>query len=585
MATNLVVKTVFSAVDSLTAPIKRMQRAFGGLNNSVQKTKSITAGVVKGMLGFAALQQGFSFFRSMVTDFNDAETAGAQLDATLRSTNNAVGLSRDALEAMSKSLAKTSIYDDDAITGMQSVLATFTSVKGAIYKEALPAILDMSSKLGTDLQSSAIMVGKALQDPVKGITALRRVGVNFNDQQIKMIKNLVKSGKTAQAQAYILKELKTEFGGSAAAAAKAGTGPLKIIENQFGNIKEAIGGLMMKGFSKLFPFMERSIEFFGRLIESTGRIKDALSPLTSFIASIGKEIFSTFSSISSGFSLDSFINGLKEFFKWLDPLFKAIAYLFSQIWKGITELLKSMSPLIGIFALLFKIARPVLVFIIKLFADLIPVVVAVVKFLWPVVAVIAAIAAGIWIYNTAMTAFAIVTNAGLWPILAIIAAIAAVVLIIENWGAITEWFGKMWETFTTWISGLWEGVVSAFQNFDFLNFFKQIGNAIINYFLFPLKGILKLISFIPGKIGKMAQKGLEAVNKLQFNVDQKVENNAALNPDAANQQATAQMFKVKSENSLNVNIKDQTGLAWLPKQPEGTKVNLTSTKGWQSTQR
>lgn len=61
-------------------------------------------------------------------------------------------------------------------------------------------------------------------------------------------------------------------------------------------------------------------------------------------------------------------------------------------------------------------------------------------------------------------------NISLWPIIAIIAgvaaAIAAIIAIFQNWGAITEWFGNMWNTICngigaaieglkTWFSGLW----------------------------------------------------------------------------------------------------------------------------------
>lgn len=61
-------------------------------------------------------------------------------------------------------------------------------------------------------------------------------------------------------------------------------------------------------------------------------------------------------------------------------------------------------------------------------------------------------------------------NVSLWPILAIIAAVAAaiavVIVVFQNWGAITEWFGNLWttictgigtaiESLKTWFMGLW----------------------------------------------------------------------------------------------------------------------------------
>ncbi|MES2155937.1 MAG: hypothetical protein V4510_12455, partial [bacterium] len=69
-----------------------------------------------------------------------------------------------------------------------------------------------------------IKVGKALNDPTKGLTALSRVGILFTDQQKKQIKALQKSGDLLGAQKIILKELGTEFGGSFAAKGKTATG-------------------------------------------------------------------------------------------------------------------------------------------------------------------------------------------------------------------------------------------------------------------------------------------------------------------------------------------------------------------------
>lgn len=53
-------------------------------------------------------------------------------------------------------------------------------------------------------------------------------------------------------------------------------------------------------------------------------------------------------------------------------------------------------------------------------------------------------------------------------ILGIAAAIAAVILIVKNWGAITEWFSNAWDTATTWVSekatAIKEGISSAWDN-------------------------------------------------------------------------------------------------------------------------
>ena len=114
--------------------------------------------------------------------------------------------------------------DDEVIQSGENVLLTFKNIhnevgKGNdIFNQATKATLDFSVAMGKDLPSAAIMVGKALNDPIKGLTALGRAGVQFTKSQVAMIKKMVKAGDVAGAQKLILRELEDQFGGSAKAA-------------------------------------------------------------------------------------------------------------------------------------------------------------------------------------------------------------------------------------------------------------------------------------------------------------------------------------------------------------------------------
>jgi phage-related minor tail protein len=149
-----------------------------------------------------------------------AQQVQAQLNAVLKSTGGVAGITAIQVNAYAEVMSKVTMFDDEAIVSAQSMLLTFTNIGSSVFPSATSAVLDMSQALGQDLQSSAIMLGKALQNPIMGVTALRRVGVNFTEEQQELIKFLVESGQLEEAQALILKELKTEFGGSAEAAGK-----------------------------------------------------------------------------------------------------------------------------------------------------------------------------------------------------------------------------------------------------------------------------------------------------------------------------------------------------------------------------
>lgn len=184
---------------------------------------------------------GVEMFKKYFEAVSEAEQATSQITAALNSTKGAAGLTRAQLKGMAEGMKELTAYDDDAVAGMQSVLLTFTKVGKQVFPQASQAILDMSTRLGQDLKTSAVQVGKALQDPIKGITALKRVGVDFSESQVSMIKHMVETGHTMDAQKVILQELQTEFGGSAVAARDTLGGALQALQARLGDTFKAIG--------------------------------------------------------------------------------------------------------------------------------------------------------------------------------------------------------------------------------------------------------------------------------------------------------------------------------------------------------
>ncbi len=207
-----------------------------------------------------------AFGKASVDSFNQSADVIKQQEAVLKSTGNAAGVTTEQLQKYASQLQKVTRFSDEAVMQGQNLLLTFTAIKGPTLKQATDIILDMSTALGQDLKSSAIQVGKALQDPILGVTALRRVGVNFNKEAQDTIKALVDTGHAAEAQQFILKELNTEFGGSATAAAQTFGGQIDILKNKFDDFKEKIGGVLA------------AIAQFA-ITGDTGGVKSALSAL------------------------------------------------------------------------------------------------------------------------------------------------------------------------------------------------------------------------------------------------------------------------------------------------------------------
>ncbi len=172
-----------------------------------------------------------------------AEAAFAQIEARIKSTGGAAGLTAQQVAEMASALQKATTFSDEAILEMQAVLLTFGHVQGDTFRQATEAALDLSTGLGQDLKSSALQLGKALENPVQGLTALRRIGVQFTDEQENLIKNFVRTGDVASAQQIILQRVEKGFGGAARAARDTLGGALKGLQNAFGDLLEAKGGL------------------------------------------------------------------------------------------------------------------------------------------------------------------------------------------------------------------------------------------------------------------------------------------------------------------------------------------------------
>jgi hypothetical protein len=279
-----VVEYILRLKDELSGTLGKVTGNIDAMNTKMEASKEMVAGLSEAFLGFMAIEKVIEFGKESVDKFNEAAQASAQLTASLESTNYAIGLSKAVLDEQAEALGRVTLYEKDVITHSQGILATFTQVSGQIAKDATPAILDMAAKMGIDLKEATVQVGKALNDPLIGMMALRRVGVSFTQDQVKVIKSLVETGHAADAQRLILKELNTDFGGSAEAAAKVGTGPLTLLGHRFTETKIKVGELITKLEEHLIPVMDTLINVVGTSVQFITEHKDAIMEISAAVA-------------------------------------------------------------------------------------------------------------------------------------------------------------------------------------------------------------------------------------------------------------------------------------------------------------
>jgi hypothetical protein len=220
----------------MTAAERRTQLWAKNIGQLLSNVRGQVQGLLAGIAVAATIQK-------IIASTVEAENAIRQLEARLRSTGGVAGVTSQELQSLAKELQAVTTYTADAILGMQGVLLTFQNIRGENVEAATRAVLDLSAALGQDLQSSAAQVGRALNDPLKGITALQKIGVTFSTSQKQLIKSLVDAGNIAAAQGVILKQLSVAYGGAAVAAGNTLGGALQQLKNSFDNLFTAESGV------------------------------------------------------------------------------------------------------------------------------------------------------------------------------------------------------------------------------------------------------------------------------------------------------------------------------------------------------
>ena len=171
-------------------------------------------GIGAGIVGIALAA------RSSIKELVQQQKVMAQTGAVLKSTGGAANVTKKQVTDLSAALLKKTGIDDEVIQSGENMLLTFRGIRNEagknndIFTQATKIGLDMSTALegagfeGGNLKTTMIRLGKALNDPVQGMTALKRVGVTFTEDQKKTIKRLEETGHHLQAQKLILKELR-----------------------------------------------------------------------------------------------------------------------------------------------------------------------------------------------------------------------------------------------------------------------------------------------------------------------------------------------------------------------------------------
>lgn len=502
------IRAVITAQDNASSTLNKVGKNIENVGSSAKQFigDAIGQATVVATAGLAALTAGAVL---SVKAFEEQQNEIAQTNAVLKSTAGIAGVTADAVTNLATSLQKTTRYSDEQVRSVENLLLTFTKISKDTFPDATRAVLDMATALGEDTKSASIQLGKALQDPILGITALRRVGVNFSDAQKDVIKNLVDTGHQLDAQKMILKEIQTEFGGSAEAAGNTFAGSLDKLNNALNDVEETIGQFIVEGLVPLVQWAAKvvaAIDWTAVMAKVRSTLQQTADKVKMFVAPI-KDFLEKYKGPLLDFMKDFGIAALI-----LVPSLALLGATIAVITSPLFILTATLAALIFIFQNWNKHIVETRVALAALFLPLLPLVLAVegVIAVWQrwseqivatgerIKAFIAEVVAGLeWLKNNWAEAIGyIIGLVATLPITIPLFFIEAMVKVIGylatiNWGAV---FGSIGNAFVN----MWEGAKTAalnalnyMKNLDWGGIVTNVGKGLGNDIIGVVNGAMK----------------------------------------------------------------------------------------------
>jgi hypothetical protein len=255
------------------------------------------------------------------------ERITAQTESVLKSTGTTANGTAKDIANLAGSLENLTATEAETIQEGANLLLTFKNIQnqaGAgndIFNQTTAAMVDVARAMGTNASTEAIRLGKALNDPIKGISALSRVGIQFTEDQKAQIKALQQSGDLMGAQKIILAELQSQFGGSGAAYAKTFSGQLELMGHELGTIGEEATMAVMPALQGMVAQLRELIPVIGPQLKAAIESVDwkaltvSVVGLTTFLienaATIGRVIIAVFA-LNTAFKLMAVASGIAK---------------------------------------------------------------------------------------------------------------------------------------------------------------------------------------------------------------------------------------------------------------------------------
>jgi phage-related protein len=444
--------------------LKKAQEAFGGFGKQL-------GGIAAGIAAAFSVRAITNFAKESVAVAEAAATAQARLEAVAKAT----GVFGDQTDKVTQRLADFAkeqemriAVDDKVIKGVQAQLLSFKALSesadetGGAFDRATAAAFDMAAAGFGSAEGNAVALGKALENPIKGVAALARTGTVFTAEQREQIKVLQESGDLLGAQELILAEVESQYGGVAEATANASD----KLEIAFENIKESAGAALLPVFAELVEGLMPVLEIVG---EELAAAFVELSPVLMDLAGMLPGLIQAFVPLIpalgaiAGLFLEMIAQLLPSFVELMDRLLPVILELAPIIADALVTALETLLPVfLELIMALVPIVEALLPVLLDVIIALAPVFLQLIQQMMPLVIQVLPLFVRLIEFLTPILV-GIAEIIGVVLVAAVGFFVDAIAWLTENWGAFGTFFEELWNNIKAFFAGIINGIITIFE--------------------------------------------------------------------------------------------------------------------------
>lgn len=332
---------------------KKLTDATKGSQESLSKLEKTTGTISKGMIGaFAAIGAAISV--TAIKNFASAAIEGAEAarvaDQRVAQINESMGLFGEETQKVTDRLLKYADTQEqvlgveaETIKATQAKLLTFKELAatsdemGGAFDRATIAAVDLAAAGFGSAETNAVQLGKALNDPIAGLTALNRSGITFTEIEREKITALVESGQMLEAQEIILAAIETQVGGTAEATATAS----ERMKLAFGEVMDMVGEQLLPIVEEMQKFIVEVVvpafkEFYEELTDPAGEAQRQIGAIGEAMTHFAAVFKTGSTSVKSndvfawiGDSVVSAIRNLTHLATFVSEIFDGMAKIFA----------------------------------------------------------------------------------------------------------------------------------------------------------------------------------------------------------------------------------------------------------------